>query len=125
MKKSAVGLVLMGLALSFAQAATDNSQSFVLMSYMQALRKNAASAQQAAVALSKMGAQAEPAAYDLVEALRYDEEPVGAAAGDALVAIGEPAIKPLRYALGDANFIVRRRAAQILGRFGSQAHRAA
>ncbi|HVO33007.1 MAG TPA: HEAT repeat domain-containing protein [Elusimicrobiota bacterium] len=90
-----------------------------------ALRGNAAGAQRAAEALAHVGASAEPALGDLVEALRFDEETITAPVAAALLAIGPDAVSPLKSELDDSNFLVRRRAAEILGKFGPKAKPAA
>jgi HEAT repeat protein len=60
-----------------------------------------------------------------MEGLRADEPATAQAASDALVKIGRPAVSPLRLALEDQNFILRRRAAETLGRLGPEAASAA
>ncbi len=104
---------------------TDAEKRDVVAGLRKALRKDAVSAEKAAQALKHLGSVAEPALPELVEALRYDEESVATAVGQALIAIGPSAISPLKAELNDANLFVRRRAAQILGQFGAAARSAA
>ncbi len=64
-------------------------------------------------------------AQDLVDAFREDDDRTAKVAQDALVALGDDAIKPCQKALNDGNFKVRKRAAEVLGRLGPSARRAA
>lgn len=109
--------------LSIAAPSSDR-KDVLLLSYIDALQKDPASAEQAAIALGKMGVDATPVVSDLIEAFRYDEEKVAQAASDALLQIGPAgAVRPLQRYLNDANYFVRRRAASTLGRFGPEARR--
>ena len=91
----------------------------------QTLRTDAVSAQKAARVLSHMGTDAQPAVPDLIDALHYDEETVYADVADALLKTGSGVVDPLRKSLSDSNFFVRRRASEILGKFGPKARSAA
>jgi len=93
----------------------------VIAGLIQSLHKDPTSAQQAALSLAKLGRSAEVAIPDLVDALHYDEDSVYTAISDALISIGPASLKTLRYALEDPSFIVRRRAVEIVARFGPQA----
>src|SRR5688572_4738701 len=64
-------------------------------------------------------------AQELVETLREDEESTARAAQELLVSLGPEAVSPLRKSLDDANFRLRRRSAETLGRIGPPAKRAA
>ncbi len=60
----------------------------------------------------------------LVKALGDPDESVRLEAGDALVAIGKPAVKPLIEALDSADVVVRRHAVLTLGKMGYFANQA-
>src|SRR5260221_14793050 len=69
---------------------------------------------------------AEAQAQELVESLRDDDENNARATQQMLFNVGpDAAVRPLQKVLFDSNFKVRRRAAEVLARFGPQAKRAA
>ena len=119
--------MMVGLSFTHAEnnARNPGNQRVMLLGLIQSLHNDAGSAQQAARSLSRMGPDAAPAAGDLVQALAFDEDAVFEAVSDALVIIGAASLPPLKIVLGHPNFIVRRRAALILARFGPQARHAA
>jgi HEAT repeat protein len=121
--RTTVLLLAVGWSPLQSHASRASSEDIALMGLANSLRQDAPSAEQAAKALARMGPAAAPDAPQLVEALAYDEDSVYHAVSDALVSIGTPSCKPLERALDSANFIVRRRAVEILARFGKQAKR--
>jgi HEAT repeat protein len=118
---------MIGLSITHAEnnAQSPENQRVMLLGLIQSLHRDAASAQQAAQDLGQMGPAAAPAAGDLIQAFQFDEETVFTAASDALVKVGASSIPSLTLVLGHPNFIVRRRAALTLARFGPEARRAA
>lgn len=74
----------------------------------------------AAVALGKIGDEAESAVPALLKALRADDMFLRMAVTGALIAIGRPAVSGLIRALFDQNAAVRRASAKALGKIGSK-----
>ncbi len=74
----------------------------------------------AAMALSKIGDEAENAVPVLLQALRADDMFLRMATTGALIAIGVPAVSGLIRALFDQNAAVRRASAKALGKIGSK-----
>lgn len=74
----------------------------------------------AAMALSKIGDEAESAVPSLLIALRADDMFLRVAVTSALIAIGVPAVSGLIRALFDENAAVRRASAKALGKIGSK-----
>jgi HEAT repeat protein len=72
----------------------------------------------AAMALSKIGDEAESAVPSLLIALRADDMFLRVATISALIAIGVPAVSGLIRALFDENAAVRRASAKALGKIG-------
>lgn len=72
----------------------------------------------AAMALSKIGDEAEGAVTSLLIALRADDMFLRVATISALIAIGVPAVPGLIRALFDENAAVRRSSAKALGKIG-------
>jgi HEAT repeat protein len=72
----------------------------------------------AAMALSKIGDEAESAVPSLLIALRADDMFLRVATISALIAIGLPAVPGLIRALFDENAAVRRASAKALGKIG-------
>ncbi|MFA5975562.1 MAG: HEAT repeat domain-containing protein [Elusimicrobiota bacterium] len=112
-------------ALSEIERLSLDERKQLALALAQPLNKDAVSARQAAGVLSRLGPAAEGVVFDLVEALRYDDPAVYPMVSEALIKIGPGAVKPLQKALGDSNFFVRQRSAEILGRLGPNAKRAA
>src|SRR5580698_947192 len=88
---------------------------------VQALQSHDAEAPRAAAALAVLGPAAAGALPELVDALHIDEEAVTSGVAQAIVKAGPAAVKPLQAVLTDSNFLVRRRAAEILGQLGDSA----
>lgn len=74
----------------------------------------------AAVALSKIGDEAESAVPVLLQALRANDMYLRMAVTGALINIGHPSVPGLVKALFDNNRAVRRAAAKALGKIGSK-----
>lgn len=74
----------------------------------------------AAMALSKIGDEAETAVPTLLQALRAEDMWLRAAVTSALIQIGEPSVPGLIRALFDDNKAVRRAAAKALGKIGDE-----
>jgi HEAT repeat protein len=74
----------------------------------------------AAMALSKIGDEAETAVPALLEALRAEDIWLRMAVTSALIQIGDPAVPGLIRALFDDNKAVRRAAAKALGKIGDE-----
>jgi len=74
----------------------------------------------AAMALSKIGDEAESAVPSLLKALRADDMFLRMATTGALINIGMPAVSGLIRALFDQNAAVRRASAKALGKIGSK-----
>lgn len=74
----------------------------------------------AAMALSKIGDEAESAVPALLKALRADDMFLRMATTGALITIGFPAVPGLIRALFDQNAAVRRASAKALGKIGSK-----
>jgi HEAT repeat protein len=74
----------------------------------------------AAIALSKIGDEAEAALPALLIALRADDMYLRMAVTGALIAIGRPALPGLVRALFDNNAAVRRASAKALGKIGDR-----
>lgn len=74
----------------------------------------------AAVALGKIGDEAESAVPTLLIALRADDMYLRMAITGALIAIGQPAVAGLIKALFDQKPAVRRASAKALGKIGSR-----
>jgi HEAT repeat protein len=74
----------------------------------------------AAMALSKIGDEAESAVPSLLKALRADDMFLRMATTGALINIGAPAVSGLIRALFDQNAAVRRASAKALGKIGSK-----
>lgn len=73
----------------------------------------------AAVALGKLGDEAESAVPTLLQALRANDMYLRVAITGALIKIGEPSVPGLVKALFDRNKAVRRASAKALGKIGS------
>jgi HEAT repeat protein len=116
---------LQAQALKELDGLNANQKSLIVIELTRGLRSDAASAERAAHALTHMAANAEPAIPALVGALQYDEETVYTAVSETLLTLGSPSVTPLRKVLSDNNFFVRRRAIEILGKFGVRAQSAA
>jgi HEAT repeat protein len=112
-------------ALKELEAASDREKRIVMIGLLEALRKDATSAQWAAEALAHMGSSAKEAIPDLVEAFRYDDATTYASLSQALVKIGPSCLSELEAALGDSNFFVRQRAAETITAFGPDAKKLA
>jgi HEAT repeat protein len=74
----------------------------------------------AAIALSRIGDEAESASDTLLETLRDDDMFLRAAVTGALISIGQPAVSGLIQALFDDNKAVRRASAKALGKIGDE-----
>lgn len=74
----------------------------------------------AAMALGKIGDEAESAVNSLLIALRFDDMYLRVAVTGTLIAIGRPAVAGLVRALFDNNAAVRRAAAKALGKIGDR-----
>jgi len=74
----------------------------------------------AAMALSKIGDEAESAVNSLLIALRADDMFLRMAVTGALIAIGVPSVSGLIRALFDQSAAVRRASAKALGKIGSK-----
>lgn len=74
----------------------------------------------AAMALGKIGDEAEAAVPALLIALRFDDMYLRMAVTGAFIAIGRPAVGGLVRALFDNNAAVRRAAAKALGKIGDE-----
>lgn len=74
----------------------------------------------AAVALSRLGDEAESSVPVLLQALRDDDMYLRMATTGALISIGTPAVPGLVRALFDNKAAVRRAAAKALGKIGSE-----
>jgi len=112
-------------ALKEAESLSPKDRKMLVMSLIVPLNRNPESAQAAARALALIGKESEEALPELMEALRFDDPAVALAVGAALLKIGPDAVRPLIKALDDPNFVIRQRAAEILGAFGPEAKRAA
>ena len=108
-----------------AETLNSKDKKMLVMSLIMPLHQSPETAQSAALALSVLGKESEEALPELMDALHYDDPTVAQAVGAALIKIGPNAIHPLTKALEDPNFVIRQRAAMILGAFGPDAHKAA
>ena len=108
-------------ALGQLPALDPHAKHELVLSLSESLRNDPAPAERAARALEAMGSASQDAIIPLADALHFDEDSVAQAVGDALIKIGPASVPRLAKETTDTNFIVRRRSAQILGRFGPQA----
>jgi HEAT repeat protein len=102
----------------------DHDGAPILRAAFRAYRtSNGDAAADIAMGLGRLGASAEEAAGDLVDALGCDERVSGAAA-EALVQLGSSAVGALTQGLRSSEIVTRAQAALALGRIGAASKRA-